>query len=52
MYAADSQKRGLELTDHAVNEAGSDTYTITYNRRLGTALETANAADDLLFIKL
>ena len=52
VYAADSSKRVLELTDQAVNEAGSGTYTVYYNRRFGTALETTTAADDLLFIKL
>jgi hypothetical protein len=49
---ADGSKRVLELTDQAVNEAGSASYTVYYNRRLGTALETTSAADDLLFIKL
>ena len=52
VYAADSSKRVLELTDQAVNEAGSGTYTVYYNRRLGTALETTTTADDLLFIQL
>ena len=52
VYAADSSKRLLELTDQAVNEAGSGTYTVYYNRRLGTALETTTTADDLLFIQL
>jgi hypothetical protein len=52
VYAADSSKRVLELTDQAVNEAGSGTYTVTYNRKLGTALETTTTADDLLFIQL
>jgi hypothetical protein len=52
VYGADSSKRVLELTDQAVNEAGSGTYTVYYNRRLGTALETTTSADDLLFIQL
>jgi hypothetical protein len=52
VYAADAQKRVLELTDQAVNEAGTATYTVYYNRKLGTALETTSAADDLLFIQL
>ena len=52
VYAADSSKRVLELTDQAVNEAGSGTYTVYYNRRFGTALETTTTADDLLFIRL
>ena len=52
VYAADSSKRVLQLTDQAVNEAGSGSYTVYYNRRIGTALETTSAADDLLFIQL
>jgi hypothetical protein len=50
VYGADSSKRVLQLTDQAVNEGGTGTYTIYYNRRLGTALATTSAADDLLFI--
>ena len=52
VYGADASKRVLELTDQAVNESGSASYTVYYNRRLGTALETTSAADDLLFIQL
>jgi len=47
---ADASKRVLELTDQAVDESGTSGYTIYYNRKLGTALETTTAADDLLFI--
>ena len=47
---ADSSKRVLELTDQAVDESGTSGYTIYYNRKLGTALETTTDADDLLFI--
>ena len=50
VYGADSSKRVLQLTDQAVNEGGSGNYTVYYNRKLGTALETTTAADDLLFI--
>jgi len=50
VYGADSSKRMLQLTDQAVNEGGTGTYTIYYNRKLGTALETTTAVDDLLFI--
>jgi hypothetical protein len=39
-----------QLVDQAVNEGGSATYTVFYNRKLGTALETATADDDLIFI--
>jgi len=52
VYGADASKRLLELTDQVVNEAGSASYTVYYNRRLGTALETTSAADDLLFIQI
>ena len=50
VYGADSSKRVLQLTDQAVNEGGSASYTIYFNRKLGTALATTTAADDLLFI--
>jgi hypothetical protein len=49
---ADASKRVLELTDQAIDENGSATYTVYYNRKLGTALETTTAADDLLFIEV
>lgn len=52
VYGADAQKRVLELTDQAVNESGSETYTIYYNRKLGTALQTTTTAGDLLFIQV
>jgi predicted RecA/RadA family phage recombinase len=39
-----------QLVDQAVNESGSATYTIFYNRKLGTALEAASADGDLIFI--
>ncbi|NWG10249.1 DUF2190 family protein [Candidatus Bathyarchaeota archaeon] len=52
VYGADSSRRVLQLTDQAVNEGGTGTYTIYYNRKLGTALATTSAADDLLFICL
>jgi hypothetical protein len=52
VYGADASKRVLELTDQAVDEGGSATYTVYYNRKLGTALETTTSADDLLFIQV
>jgi len=52
VYGADASKRVLQLTDQAVNEGGSASYTVYYNRKLGTALETTAAADDLLFIQM
>ena len=39
-----------QLVDQAVDEGGSATYTIYYNRRLGKALEAATADGDLIFI--
>ena len=50
VQGADASKRVLMLTDQSVNEGGSASYTVYYNRKLGTALETTSAADDLLFI--
>ncbi|MEM2119120.1 MAG: DUF2190 family protein [Candidatus Bathyarchaeia archaeon] len=50
VYGGDSSRRVLQLADQAVNEGGTGTYTIYYNRRLGTALQSASAADDLIFI--
>jgi hypothetical protein len=50
VYGADSNRRILQLTDQAVNEGGTASYTIYYNRKLGTALESASAADDLIFV--
>jgi hypothetical protein len=52
VYGADSSKRVLSLADQAVNESGSGSYTVYYNRKLGTALETTTTADDLLFINV
>ncbi len=39
-----------QLVDQPVNEGGSAQYTIYYNRKLGTALESATADGDLIFI--
>ncbi len=50
VYAGDGSKRVLQLTDQIVNEGGEGNYTIFYNRRFGTALQSTFAADDLLFI--
>jgi hypothetical protein len=50
VYGADASKRILTLADQAVDEGGTATYTVYFNRKLGTALETTTAADDLLFI--
>ena len=40
----------IQLVDQPVDENGTATYTIFYNRKLGTALETTTADGDLLFI--
>jgi len=50
VYGADASKRILVLADQDVAEGGAANYTVYYNRKLGTALETTAAADDLLFI--
>ncbi len=50
VMAGDASKRVLQLTDQAINEGGTGTYTVYYNRKLGTALESASAADDLVFV--
>lgn len=50
VYGSDASKRVMELTDQAVNESGTASYSVYYNRKLGTALETTTAANDLLFI--
>jgi len=46
VYGADSSKRVVALAD--INEGGSS--TISWTRKLGWALETASAANDLIFI--
>ena len=39
-----------QLVDQPVEEGGAGTYTVYYNRKLGTALESATADSDLIFI--
>ncbi|MCW3984155.1 MAG: DUF2190 family protein [Candidatus Bathyarchaeota archaeon] len=41
-----------QLVDQPVNEGGSATYTVFYNRKLGTALESAASDGDLIFINV
>lgn len=41
-----------QLVDQPVNEGGSATYTVFYNRKLGTALESAATDGDLIFINV
>lgn len=52
VFGADASKRVLELSDQAVDEGGAAKYTVYFNRKLGTALETTTDADDLLFIEV
>jgi len=46
VYGADASKRVVALAD--INEGGSS--TISWTKKLGWALETASAANDLIFI--
>ena len=39
-----------QLVDQPVNEGGAATYTIFFNRKLGTALESTTTDGDLFFI--
>ena len=48
--AVQPQGKVTQLVDQAVNEGGAATYTIFYNRKLGTALESADNDGDLIFI--
>lgn len=41
-----------QLVDQPVDEGGSATYTIFYNRKLGTALQSSVADGDLIFISV
>jgi hypothetical protein len=41
-----------QLFDQDVNEAGAATYSVYYNRKLGTALQKADADGDLIFINV
>jgi len=41
-----------ELNDQAVNEGGSANYTIYMSRRLGRALNKADADGDLIFVEI
>ncbi len=43
-------RKVTQLVDQPVNEGGAGTYTIFYNRKLGTALQAALADGDLIFI--
>jgi hypothetical protein len=43
-------RKVTQFVDQAVNEGGAATYTVYYNRKLGTALQAAAADGDLIFI--
>jgi len=45
-------RKVTQFVDQAVDEGGAATYTIFYNRKLGTALQTTAADGDLLFINV
>jgi hypothetical protein len=47
---SDASARALEMSDQAVNEGGTGTYTIYYARKAGIALQAAAAADDWILI--
>lgn len=56
VYGSDADGKVLALADvsQAVDEGGAAKYTVAayYNRKLGYALETADAEDDLIFIQV
>ena len=47
---SDANARAIEMSDQAVNEGGTGTYTIYYARKAGIALQAAAAADDWILI--
>jgi predicted RecA/RadA family phage recombinase len=47
---SDASARALEMSDQAVDESGTATYTIYYARKAGVALQSASAADDWILI--
>jgi len=47
---SDANGRAIEISDQAVNEGGTATYTIYYARKAGVALQAAAAADDWILI--
>jgi hypothetical protein len=52
VYAGDASKLVLMLDDQAVDESGAASYSIYYNRKFATALNSALGADDLIFINV
>ena len=47
---SDANARAIEMSDQAVNEGGTGTYTIYYARKAGITLQAAAAADDWILI--
>jgi hypothetical protein len=47
---SDDQGRAIEMSDQAVDEGGTATYTIYYGRKAGIALQAAAAADDWILV--
>jgi hypothetical protein len=50
VYGADEDGKVLAIADQAVDEGGAAKYTVYHSRKLGKALQTADAEDDLIFI--
>ncbi|HVP41005.1 MAG TPA: DUF2190 family protein [Candidatus Krumholzibacteriaceae bacterium] len=47
---SDDSARAVVLSDQAVNEGGTNTYTIYYARKAGVALQAASVADDWILV--
>ena len=47
---SDASGRAIEMSDQAVDEGGTATYTIYYGRKAGIALQAAVAADDWILV--
>lgn len=47
---SDASARAIELSDQAVDEGGTATYTVYYARKAGVALQAASAANDWILI--
>lgn len=52
VYGSDADGNVLPEADQAVDEGGAAKYTIYYSRKLGKALQTADAKDDLIEIEV
>jgi len=47
---SDDSARAVELSDQAVDEGGTSTYTIYYARKAGIALQAASGVDDWILV--